>query len=71
MSGEQLVPIIEAAHEGHSSLEKLDLSINRIGNGGCDALATLLRDPTSNLRIIILEVMLFIMLEQLPLQMLY
>ena len=56
MSDEQVVRIIEAAHEGHSSLEKLDLSINRIGNGGCDALATLLRDPNSNLRRLYLAV---------------
>jgi len=34
---------------GHR-LEELGLSDNRIGNGGCDAITTLLADPNCNLR---------------------
>ena len=34
---------------GLGSLEELHLHRNRIGNVGCDALATLLEDPNSNL----------------------
>ena len=48
ITDEQLIPIVEAV-QGHSSLERLGLNNNRVSNAGCDALATLLRDPNCNL----------------------
>ena len=51
ISDEQLLPIIEAVR-GHHSLEVLNLNGNSIGNAGCEALSTLLRDPNCNLRIL-------------------
>ena len=51
MADEQLLPMVEAIR-GHRLLEVLDLSMNRIGNAGCDTLATLLEDPVCNLRIL-------------------
>ena len=53
MSDEQLLSIVGAIR-GLTSLVVLNLHNNRIGNTGCEALATLLRDPNSNLRIIYL-----------------
>ena len=50
ITGEQLLSIIEAVR-CHRSLE-LFLHSNRIGNDGCYAIATLLRDSNSNLQII-------------------
>ena len=50
ITGEQLLSIIEAVR-CHRSLE-LFLHNNRIGNDGCYAIATLLRDSNSNLQII-------------------
>ena len=54
MSDKQLLPIVQAL-TGHSSLEKLSLYGNRIGNcmyGGCEALVTLLEDPNCNIHTI-------------------
>ena len=48
ITDEQLIPIVEAV-QGHSSLKRLGLNNNRVSNAGCDALATLLRDPNCNL----------------------
>ena len=48
ITNEQVVPIVEAI-EGHNSLEELHLKVNRIGNAGCVAIATLLEDPNCNL----------------------
>ena len=45
---EQLLPIVDAVR-GHRMLEVLGLLGNNIGNAGCDAIATLLIDPNSNL----------------------
>ena len=53
MSDDQLLSIVGAIR-GLTSLVVLNLHNNRIGNTGCEALATLLRDPNSNLRIIYL-----------------
>ena len=53
MSDEQLLSIVGAIR-GLTSLVVLNLHNNRIGNTVCEALATLLRDPNSNLRIIYL-----------------
>ena len=51
ITDEQLSPIVEAIKGGcNSSLEKLYLCFNRIGNAGCHALATLLENPNSNLQ---------------------
>ena len=43
------MPIIIDGIRGHPSLEKLYLNGNIIGNAGCETIATLLRDPISNL----------------------
>ena len=51
ISNEQLLPIIEAVRQ-HSSLEELNLRVNRIGNAGCEAFATLLDDLDCNLHTI-------------------
>jgi len=48
MTDEQLLPMVEAIR-GHRSMEVLQLNYNRIGNVGCQALATLLQDPSCNL----------------------
>ena len=48
ITNEQLLPMMGAVRE-HRSLEEFGLSDNRIGNNGCDAIATLLEDPNSNL----------------------
>ena len=50
----QLLPIVNAIR-GHRMLETLDLYGNDIGNAGCDAIATLLIDPISNIRTLYLE----------------
>ena len=44
----QLLPIVEAVR-GHRSLKILDLNNNRIGNAGCETIATLIRDHNSNI----------------------
>ena len=44
----QLLPIVDAVR-GHRMLEVLGLLGNNIENAGCDAIATLLIDPNSNL----------------------
>ena len=49
MTDEQLLPMVDAIR-GHSSLQKLSLHDNMIGNAGCEALATLLEDPSCNLQ---------------------
>ena len=48
MTDEHLFPMVEAIR-GHPSLEELHLWHNHINNAGCEALATLLRDPNCNL----------------------
>jgi len=45
----QVLPVVEAIR-GHRSLETLNLVGGRIGNRGCEAIATLLSDSTSNIR---------------------
>ena len=45
---DQLLPTIEAVR-GNTSLEKISLYGNRIGNAGCEAIATLLADPNCNI----------------------
>lgn len=54
MKDEELLPMVEAIRV-NSMLEILDLSVNSIGDSGCQALATLLEDPNSNLRVLNLE----------------
>jgi len=49
ITDELLLPMVEAIR-GHNSLQDLHLWKNMIGNAGCDALATLLKNPNSNLR---------------------
>ena len=49
ITDEQLLPIIIDGLRGHRSLEHLNLNRNRIGNDGCEIIATLLSDPISNL----------------------
>ena len=49
ITGQKLIPIVEAIRE-RSSLEEFNLLLNRIGNEGCDALATLLSHPNCNLQ---------------------
>ena len=46
--GGQLALVVEALR-GNQTLKVLDLQSNIIGNAGCQALATLLRDPNCNL----------------------
>ena len=48
ITDELLMPIVEGVR-GHRSLENLGLSGNRIGNTGCQALATLLEDSHCNI----------------------
>lgn len=45
---EQLLPIVEAARQ-RTSLQLMSLGHNRIGNDGCETLATLLEDPNCNI----------------------
>ena len=52
ITDQKLVPIVEALLRGRTSLEKLYLNDNRIGNTGCQALATLLSHPNCNLQVI-------------------
>ena len=55
MTGQQLLPMVDAIRGNTSllrSLEKLDVLHNRIGNEGCQALATLLTDPNTRLNIL-------------------
>ena len=49
MTEEQFMPIVEALR-GHPMMEVLILDGNRIGDAGCDALATLLKDSSCILR---------------------
>ena len=49
ITDEQLMSIVEGIR-GHRMLEVLILERNRIGDAGCDALATLLEDPSCMLR---------------------
>ena len=56
ITDEQLLPMIEAIKGGcHSSLEHLYLFGNRIGNAGCEALATLLEHTNSNIQTLYLD----------------
>lgn len=48
ITDEQLLPMVEAIR-GHRSLEQFSLSNNRIGNAGCELIATLLKNPHGNL----------------------
>ena len=48
ITDEQLLPMVEAVR-GQGIIEELHLGGNRIGNTGCEVLATLLEDPNSNL----------------------
>ena len=51
ITDEQLLPMIEAIKGGcNTSLEHLFLNSNRIGNIGCEALVTLLEDPSTKLQ---------------------
>jgi hypothetical protein len=54
ITDELLLRIVEAVR-GHSSLEELNIENNRIGNVGCQALATLIEDPNSNLQSLLLS----------------
>lgn len=45
------MPLVEAVR-GHELLEKLLLAENNIGNIGCEAIATLLADPTCNIQVL-------------------
>ena len=54
MTDGQLLPIIEAVRGLHSLVE-LNLESNRISNAGCEALASLLEDPNSNMHTLNLE----------------
>ena len=49
ITDEKLLPIVDALR-GRATLEELSFRSNRIGNTGCEALATLLADPNCNLR---------------------
>ena len=49
INDEHMLPMMEALR-GCQTLEEINLDRNRIGNVGCDALTTLLRDPNSNLQ---------------------
>ena len=49
ITDEQLLPMVEAVR-GQGIIEELHLGGNRIGNTGCEVLATLLEDPNCNLR---------------------
>lgn len=49
ITDEQLLPIVEGLR-GHRTIEKLNLSGNRIGGDGCNALATLLEDTSCTLQ---------------------
>jgi len=49
-----LSQMVEAVR-GHRSLEELNIEMNRIGNVGCQTLATLLEDPNSNLQSLLLS----------------
>jgi hypothetical protein len=49
ITDQKLLSIVEALR-GQSSLERLYLNRNRIGNDGCQALATLLSHPNSNVQ---------------------
>ena len=51
ITDEQLLPIVDAIR-GHCMLEDLGLDSNNIGNAGCNAIATLLEDPNSNIRVL-------------------
>ena len=51
---EQLLPIVDALR-GHRMLETVHLDSNNIGNAGCEALATLLKDSNCNLRVLDLD----------------
>ena len=55
ITDEHLLPIVEAIKEGCTSLEQLLLLGNRIGNAGCEALATLLEDPHCSLQFVALS----------------
>ena len=56
MTGAQLLPIVDAIRGGHHHvLEILYLGGNNIGDAGCEAIATLLEDPSCNLRSISLR----------------
>jgi len=48
INNEQLLPMVEAIR-GHCSLEQFSLPTNRIGNAGCELIATLLKNPHGNL----------------------
>jgi len=51
ITDEQLLPLVEAIR-GHGLLEKLLLAENSIGNIGCEAIATLLEDPSCNIQVL-------------------
>ena len=54
ITNEQLLPIVDAIR-GHRIPKELNLFANRIGNAGCEAIATLLIDPNCNLYTLNLE----------------
>ena len=49
ITDELLLPMVEAM-KGSQTLEDLELGRNRIGNDGCETIATLLRHPNCNLQ---------------------
>ena len=68
----QLLPIVNAIRGGHHQvLEGLYLSANNIGDAGCEALATLLEDPSCNLRSNLFAVILLVLRVQLLLSTAY
>lgn len=54
ITNEQLLPIIDSIRK-HSSLWELNLFQNRIGNDGCESLATLLEEPNNNIGMLQLQ----------------
>ena len=54
VTDEQLIPMIDAVR-GHRQLEEWELSLNSIGNVGCDALVTLLEEPNCNIQFLDLQ----------------
>lgn len=49
---DDIVSAIVPGLKGHTQLEKLDLSCNRIGSGGCEAIAALLEGPRCNIQVL-------------------
>ena len=54
VTDEQLLPMIDAVR-GHRQLEELTLTLNSIGNVGCEALVASLEEPNCNIQYLNLE----------------